>query len=142
MPDNNDVGRTRIERPFRSVDWQDQALCQGRVSLFFSERNSDNRSQDLLLAERQAKALCVRCPVRRECLEYAVGVKRVMNGKAEIRVIEGEDYGIWGGTLPSERKESGRATRYGRARRDIDTLLDEMDEQAVKYGLVDTEDVA
>ena len=54
MPDNNDVGRTRIERPFRSVDWQDQALCQGRVSLFFIERNSDNRSQDLLPAERKA----------------------------------------------------------------------------------------
>ena len=113
-------------RIFQPWDWQLRALCHGRTSLFFVERNSDNRKQPLLPAERKAKALCARCPVRRECLEYGIE----------------EDYGIWGGTLPSERKESGRATRYGSARRDIDTLLDEMFEQAVKHGLVDTEDVA
>lgn len=122
------VGATRLSRLFQDVEWQEQALCHGRLSLFFVERNSDNRKLDLLPAERKAKALCVRCPVRRECLEYGID----------------EDYGIWGGTLPSERKIGGKIVRANKAmaRSDIDTLLDEMFEQAVKYGLVDREDVA
>ena len=96
------------------------------MDYFFIERNSENRHKDLLPAERKAKALCARCPVRRECLEYGID----------------EDYGIWGGSLPSERKETGMATRYGRSRKDYDTMLDELFEQAVKHGLVDKKDVA
>lgn len=38
----------------------------------------------------EAKAICAGCPVRKECLDYA---------------LENEmEYGIWGGTSPTERR--------------------------------------
>jgi hypothetical protein len=80
---------------------------------FFPERNSDNRNQWLTLADRKAKALCARCPVRRKCLEYGFE----------------EEFGVWGGVMPSERRKG----------KGIDVLLDEMNEQAVRLGLVDRE---
>ena len=39
---------------------------------------------------RQAKALCGMCPVKKECLIYAV--------------VAIEPFGIWGGLSPAERK--------------------------------------
>lgn len=39
---------------------------------------------------RQAQAVCAGCPVRTECLEYA---------------LTGEDTGVWGGLGPAERRE-------------------------------------
>lgn len=36
---------------------------------------------------RNAKAICVRCPVMDKCLEYGIE----------------ENYGVWGGTTPTER---------------------------------------
>lgn len=39
---------------------------------------------------RQAKEFCADCPVRGECLDWAVG--------------RGEAYGVWGGTTPEERR--------------------------------------
>ena len=41
-------------------------------------------------AEKVAKNLCQECPIKTECLLYATANK--------------EDYGIWGGLLPKERK--------------------------------------
>ena len=42
------------------------------------------------MRERQAKAICARCPVRIECLEYAVRIR--------------EPHGIWGGLNELERR--------------------------------------
>jgi WhiB family redox-sensing transcriptional regulator len=101
-----------LNRIFESPEWQKDALCLGRpTEWFFPERNSENRNGWLTPADRRAKALCARCPVRRECLEY--GLK--------------DEYGIWGGSRPIER----------RGRTDTLVLLDEMFEQAVSLGLVD-----
>src|SRR5258708_12783090 len=38
----------------------------------------------------QAKAVCARCPVRRECLQYALATHQV--------------HGVWGGTSEEERQ--------------------------------------
>jgi WhiB family redox-sensing transcriptional regulator len=38
----------------------------------------------------RAKRFCVGCPVRRKCLDWAIGA--------------GEAHGIWGGTTPDERR--------------------------------------
>ena len=116
-------------RIFTDIEWQYQALCHGRTDWFFPDRNSDNRNLPLLPSERRAKALCARCPVRKECLEYGVA----------------DEYGIWGGTLPSERKQGGLSRGRGDGRKprtDIDEMLDEMTEQAVSLGLMEKEGVA
>jgi WhiB family redox-sensing transcriptional regulator len=43
--------------------------------------------------EAAAKRICADCPVRRECLEYALRVR--------------EPFGIWGGLNESERRAIG-----------------------------------
>ena len=48
-----------------------------------------------------AKAVCVRCPVRAQCLDYAVAL--------------GIRHGVWGGTTPEER--DGRKARRQNRRR-------------------------
>ncbi len=50
--------------------------------LFFSDNTSD---------QAQAKAMCFDCPVQFECLEYSIE--------------NAEKFGIFGGLLPSERKQ-------------------------------------
>ena len=76
--------------------WQLNARCRIErhpVELFFPfrEEGYDNRPQIL-----EAKAVCARCRVRAECLEYGL----------ESR------HGVWGGTTLSER----RRIRMERAR--------------------------
>jgi WhiB family redox-sensing transcriptional regulator len=67
-------------------DWMSEAACEGvDPDLFFPERGDDTSG---------AKAVCRECPVREDCLEYALA-----NG---IR------YGIWGGTSERERKRLRR----------------------------------
>ena len=56
-------------------------------------------------AVKQAKKICSGCPIAVECLTWA---------------IANEDFGIWGGTTPSERKELRRSP----ARKNL--LLNEM----------------
>lgn len=65
--------------------WRDGAPC-GTVdpSLFFEAAEDDP------LAEEQAKTICHGCPVAAECLDEA------MLGR--------EEFGIWGGMTPKERK--------------------------------------
>jgi WhiB family redox-sensing transcriptional regulator len=46
---------------------------------------------------RMAKALCAECPVKAECLTYALAAN--------------EQYGIWGGLTPSERSRLGRKSK-------------------------------
>ena len=105
------------------LSWQHQALCVGRpINLFYPEKNSDNRKGNLLPTERKAKALCARCPVRKECLEMGMT----------------QEFGIWGGTTPGERV---RARRYQKAVR-VDRLLEDMDDQAEELGLVAMEEAS
>jgi WhiB family redox-sensing transcriptional regulator len=42
----------------------------------------------------EARRICARCPVRRQCLSYAIAA--------------GEEHGIWGGLDPRERKNLKR----------------------------------
>jgi WhiB family redox-sensing transcriptional regulator len=64
-------------------DWQENALCsQTDPEAFFPDKGESTR---------EAKAICSRCDVRQECLEYALG--------------RSERYGIWGGTSERERRK-------------------------------------
>lgn len=75
-------------------DWRPEAACRGLdPELFFSSDEIVNR-QERLEREAEAKAVCTRCTVRKECLSYALDA--------------GERYGIWGGLNPQERRALGR----------------------------------
>ncbi len=64
-----------------SSNWMDDALCKNMHRLFFSTTAAH---------QQKAKRLCSKCPVKRECLAYAL--------------LNGEDYGVWGETNAEERR--------------------------------------
>lgn len=67
-------------------EWQDRALCaQTDPEAFFPEKGGSTR---------EAKKICQRCPVRNECLEYALA--------------NDERFGIWGGLSERERRRLKR----------------------------------
>jgi WhiB family transcriptional regulator, redox-sensing transcriptional regulator len=72
--------------PWRPVDWMESALCAELPETeadrtFFPQRGGSSKA---------AKALCQTCPVKAECLDYA---------------LEGGDrFGIWGGTSERDRR--------------------------------------
>lgn len=74
-------------------EWQEQAIC--------SQTDPDSFYPELGASSEPAKAICYRCDVRTECLEYALD--------------NNEIHGIWGGTTERERRKlkSERATRGG-----------------------------
>jgi WhiB family redox-sensing transcriptional regulator len=73
--------------------WKDRAACKGRVDIIWHPplRPPRHRASYVLWREnlRLALAVCGECPVRSECLNWA------------LNNLETE--GIWGGLLPSER---------------------------------------
>jgi len=74
------------------MTWQDKGACVGRPSAIFFPRRGENASR--------AKAVCAGCPVRDECLEYALA--------------NGERFGVWGGKSERERRRI-RAERRSQA---------------------------
>jgi WhiB family transcriptional regulator, redox-sensing transcriptional regulator len=71
-----------------SASWQSRAACLDcDPDLFFPIAPSGPALQQI----EQAKAVCVRCPVRRECLQYALATRQV--------------HGVWGGTSEEERQQ-------------------------------------
>jgi WhiB family redox-sensing transcriptional regulator len=71
--------------------WHSSAACRGQdVSLWFPERRG--RFDETQAKARAAKAICAECPVRVECLQWALDTH--------------EPFGIYGGTTPSERRPS------------------------------------
>lgn len=59
--------------------------CQNDPDLFFMED-----AQNPIVSNRRAKQACASCPVKVLCAEYAIK--------------HHEEFGIWGGLTPSERK--------------------------------------
>ena len=69
--------------------WQDHALCaQVDPELWFPEKGGSTKD---------AKAVCRECPVRAECLEYALASQ--------------QEWGVWGGTNEHERQAILRAKK-------------------------------
>jgi WhiB family redox-sensing transcriptional regulator len=68
------------------LSWQDRALCaQTDPEAFFPEKGGSTR---------EAKKICSSCPVRSECLSYALA--------------HDERFGIWGGLSERERRRLKR----------------------------------
>ena len=70
--------------------WQWRAACRGEdTGLFFPPHHPEVKDERLS-RERRAKAICGVCPVRMECLEYAIRIR--------------EPHGVWGGLNEIERR--------------------------------------
>lgn len=67
--------------------WWDLAACRSADPESFFPVSSTGADQ---LNVTRAKAMCARCPIRQQCLEYAIDSH--------------EAYGIWGGTSEEERR--------------------------------------
>jgi WhiB family transcriptional regulator, redox-sensing transcriptional regulator len=83
------------------MSWQARAACAGMdAQLFFAP--DGERPQQREIREAKAKAVCALCPVRAQCLDYAL--------RNSIRG------GIWGGLNQEERsRERRRRAREHRA---------------------------
>lgn len=72
--------------------WRALAACRDvDAEIFFNPDRDVERSEgaDERRHAAQAKEICARCPVQRQCLNWAV--------------VVGEPHGIWGGLTPGER---------------------------------------
>jgi len=66
--------------------WTQQAACRGTETEIFFPANPAE--------EAEALSICASCPVRTQCLDYAIRNR--------------ETYGIWGGATPEQRRRMRR----------------------------------
>ena len=79
-----------------SANWRDEAACRDAdTDLFFGPAAEFVTARQQ--REAEAKAICAGCPVRLECLAYALD--------------SGEAYGVWGGATEDERRAMRRQRR-------------------------------
>jgi len=82
--------RVQTQRTLTVGDsWTNLALCRGMDSTVFFARS--------LPEAREAIRVCERCPVRQQCLEYAVD--------------NDMDLGVWGGLTERQRRTYVRHNR-------------------------------
>jgi hypothetical protein len=70
-----------------AIDQAGSTPCMDCPEVFFPEDFPDKHTKTYAI--QVARALCETCPVKKECFSYAKE--------------SNERYGIWAGTLPSER---------------------------------------
>lgn len=76
-----------LEEFVHHLAWHARAACRGLPpALFFPAENG---------SYEKGKAICARCPVRKECLDFALTPPL-------------EHHGIWGGTSERERRRMRR----------------------------------
>lgn len=75
-----------LEAEAAATSWMSWALCaETNPEAFFPEKGGSPKS---------AKQVCDGCPVRAECLDYALD--------------NGIDFGVWGGTTEADRRRLKR----------------------------------
>ena len=80
-------------------DWTEEALCaEIGGDIFFPKKGGSTR---------EAKAICAQCPVRQECLDYALDYESHNHPGADTR----HPHGIWGGLSERERRALLRERR-------------------------------
>ena len=73
------------------TEWQQQGLCRATDSSVFFAPMTFEHKPEREAREAKAKLICAACPVRGQCLDWALAVR--------------EPYGVWGGCSESERKQ-------------------------------------
>ncbi len=92
---------------YDKINWLDANCKDAPSELFYPVVTEDDRPDDGLFADTvdfyaEGKVYCASCPLREQCLAYAV----------ENR----ERYGLWGGLSPLERRRIDRRARRLRLR--------------------------
>lgn len=82
------AARTAYGLDADTADWRDRAACRDEDTELFFPLGTASEA-----AIAMAKAVCRRCPVRDECLTWALE--------------SGEEHGIWGGLTENERRAAG-----------------------------------
>ena len=86
------------------AEWALQGICAGvDPEIFFPEKGGNTRD---------AKRVCTGCPVRRQCLEYALS--------------HNERFGIWGGTSERERRRLQAAVRLAREGYSVRQIVEQL----------------
>jgi WhiB family transcriptional regulator, redox-sensing transcriptional regulator len=75
-------------------DWMAEAVCRGRTSLFFPPHGEQAEARER--REARAMAVCLTCPVRVPCRDYA---------------RRHREQGFWGGENDEQRIELRRRSR-------------------------------
>ena len=78
-----------------NLPWKQKAQCWGKTTspstdYWYPDDDDPNRIHNIKIA----KSYCKLCPVMSECLDYALS--------------NDEEYGIWGGMTPRERRKHKR----------------------------------
>jgi len=88
-----------LAEAMRSPSWFDEAICRNSeikaqyLDTFFPESNTGHGANHLA----QARKLCLKCPVRYECLEFGLE----------------EPFGVWGGHSITQRKRISSVVKKG-----------------------------
>jgi WhiB family redox-sensing transcriptional regulator len=82
-----------------TTDWRHDAACQGMDGEIFFPIGETGSA---LLQVEEAKAVCRRCPVVAQCLQWALET--------------GQDAGVWGAKSEDERRAIKRRASRNRAR--------------------------
>ena len=85
----------KMTRPVveQSYHWQSDAACRkADPNLFFGPQHEPREVK--AAREIKAKAICATCPVRAQCLEFAIETN--------------EPFGVWGGLNELERRRLAR----------------------------------
>jgi WhiB family transcriptional regulator, redox-sensing transcriptional regulator len=78
-----------LTNPRTDIEWRDGAACRGLDTNVFFPLTDEEADE--------AKAICAACPVREECLEFAL--------------LTRQDDGVWGGLTETERRRLRRRRR-------------------------------
>lgn len=85
-------------RQINEQHWRDRAACLGSDTDIFFPAPKGGRISSRANVQK-AKSICTACPVKVECLEYAVDTYQML--------------GIWGGKTSMERRADRRAAGGG-----------------------------
>jgi WhiB family transcriptional regulator, redox-sensing transcriptional regulator len=73
------------------MEWQQRGLCRSDDGSVFFAPNHFEHKPEREAREAKAKAICAGCPVRVQCLDWALSTR--------------EPFGVWGGCSEQERKQ-------------------------------------
>lgn len=86
----------------RDLDWMGDALCAQVAPDLWHPEGTGSTYGD-------ARRICERCPVQRQCTDFAQ--------ESEGDVAHSHRHGLWGGELPKQRADSSQQTGFYTQRR-------------------------